>query len=136
MGGPGTLVSREYTDNEREAIASMASTLGIPAADAFSRLGDRTFDVYLNGVAFCRNVPAAAWAFRIGGYQVIKKWFSYRERDILGRALTREEARYIGEMARRLTAVLLLGPSLDANYQTVKASAFAWPSPSPSGAST
>ena len=46
----------------------------------------RTFDVYLNGEAFWRNVPAAVWNYRLGGYQVLKKWLSYREHAILGRA--------------------------------------------------
>ena len=49
-----------------------------------------------------------------------KKWLSYREHELLGRALTVEEARYVTEVARRITAILLLGPALDANYEAVK----------------
>ena len=47
--------------------------------DALPVLGHRTFDVYLNGNAFWRNVPAAVWNYRLGRYQVLKKWLSYRE---------------------------------------------------------
>ena len=35
-----------------------------------------TFDIFLNGEAFWRNVPAAIWGYRLGGYQVLKKWLS------------------------------------------------------------
>ena len=37
---------------------------------------------------------AAIWAYKLGGYQVLKKWLSYREYAVLGRVLTPEEVRY------------------------------------------
>jgi hypothetical protein len=43
-----------------------------------------------------------------------------------GAALTKEEIRYVQEMARRIAAILLLEPALDANYHTVKAHTFPW----------
>lgn len=58
---------------------------------------------------------------------MIKKWLSYRELELLGRSLTMDEARYVTEMARRIAALLLLGPALDANYEAVKAATYAWP---------
>ena len=61
------------------------------------------------------------------GYQVMKKWLSYREKKLLGRGLTQDEARYVSEVARRIAALLLLGPRLDANYEAVKAATYAWP---------
>jgi len=33
----------------------------------------------INEVANWRNIPAKVWSYYIGGYQVIKKWLSYRE---------------------------------------------------------
>ena len=63
----------------------------------------------------------------IGGYQVIKKWLSYREHKLLGRTLTVEEVREVMNIARRITAILLLEPALDANYQATKNSTYAWP---------
>ena len=37
--------------------------------------------------AFWRNIPATVWTYNLGGYQVLKKWLSYREHDVsLGRA--------------------------------------------------
>lgn len=56
------------------------------------------------------------WECRIGGYQVLKKWLSYRDRSIIERALTGEEVGHLQQTARRLAAVLLLGPELDAAY--------------------
>ena len=52
-------------------------------------------DVYLNESACWRDIPAPVWDFTIGGYQVIKKWLSYREFALLGRALTPDEAREV-----------------------------------------
>ena len=33
----------------------------------------------LNERALWRCVPAAVWNYKLGGYQVLKKWLSYRE---------------------------------------------------------
>jgi hypothetical protein len=62
--------------------------LGMTTETALVLLGATTFDIYLNDVAYWRNVPANVWRYTIGGYQVIKKWLSYRERALLGRDLT------------------------------------------------
>lgn len=59
--------------------------------------------------------------FTIGGYQVIKKWLSYREQRVLGRALTLTQIMEVTAMARRLAALVLLQAQLDENYQTVAA---------------
>jgi hypothetical protein len=81
-------------------------------------------NVYLNEFVCWRNVPIEAWEFTIGGFQVIKKWLSYRDhgtedKPLLGRPITKEEARYVQEMARRLSAIILLQEQLDLNYQAV-----------------
>jgi len=90
------------------------------------QLGACTCDVYLNDVACWSNIPIRVWQYTIGGYQVIKKWLSYREKRLLGRALSKEEVRYVQGMARRIAAILLLEPALDANYQNVRAHTFPW----------
>jgi hypothetical protein len=90
-------------------------------------LGERTCDVYLNGVAYWRNIPANVWEYRIGGYQVIKKWLSYREEKLLGRAIKPDEAREVTNMARRIAAIILLQPMLDENYRNVTRSTYTWP---------
>jgi hypothetical protein len=40
--------------------------------------------------------------------------------------LTEEEVSYITQVARRIGALILLGPELDANYERMKGEAFAW----------
>jgi len=115
MPGRGRLAERAYTPEERQAVGETAALLG-----------EGAYDVYLNGVAYWRNVPERVWQYVIGGYQVIKKWLSYRERPILGRGLSADEAREVRDMARRIAALLLLEPALDANYRAVKAGAYGW----------
>ena len=53
------------------------------------------------------NVPAAVWTYRLGGYQVLKKWLSYRERAILDRPLLPDEVQHFTDTARRIAAILL-----------------------------
>ena len=77
-------------------------------------------DVYLNDLCAWTNVPEMVWEVYIGGYQVMKKWLSYREYSFLKRPLTLAEAEEVQAMARRLTALCLVQPELDANYVKVK----------------
>lgn len=88
-----------------------------------------SLDIWLNDRAYWRNVPRPVWEYTIGGYQVVKKWLSYREKVLLGRALTPEEARYVTEMIRRLAALIALQPALDANYETVRSDTAAFGEP-------
>ena len=97
MPGQGRVVERDYTADERAALG-----------DAAGVIGQTTFDIYLNGNAYWRNVPAAVWRYKLGGYQVLKKWLSYRERGVLGRALLPEEVLYFAEVARRIGAILMV----------------------------
>jgi hypothetical protein len=83
-------------------------------------------DVYLNESTCWKSIPAKVWDYTIGGYQVIKKWLSYREFELLGRALTPDEAREVTHMARRIAALILLQSELDKNYQAVKSATVAW----------
>jgi hypothetical protein len=129
MPGKGKFIERDYTTKEREAIVAGASALGVPEDQIVELLGKTTLDVYLNNFASWRNIPIRVWEYTIGGYQVIKKWLSYREREILGRTLKMDEARAVTDIARRVTAVLLMEPELDVNYETVKKEIYPWPAP-------
>ena len=95
MPGQGRVVERPYTSEERKAVG-----------DAVTTLGDTTFDVYLNDRAYWRNVPANVWSYKLGGYQVLKKWLSYRERKVLGRSLLPDEVQHFAEVGRRVAAIL------------------------------
>lgn len=132
MPGQGRAIKRAYAEHERAAIYAGGEALALSCDQVFTLLGEETYDIYLNDVAYWRNVPAEVWSYTIGGYQVIKKWLSYREQKVLGRDLKLEEVELVSGIIRRITAILLLQPSLDASYQSVKASTFSWPGTSAS----
>ena len=95
MPGQGRAVERDYIVAEQEALG-----------DADGVLGDATVDVHLNDNARWSNVPAALWNYKLGGYQVLKKWLSYRESKVLGRSLLPEEVQHFTDTARRIAAIL------------------------------
>jgi hypothetical protein len=128
MPGKGKLIERDYTGGEMAGLMESALALHLDSDQLFQHLGAKTCDVYLNDVAYWRNIPARVWDYTIGGYQVIKKWLSYREHKLLGRPLTIDEAREVMNIARRIAAILLLEPALDANYQAIKSATYSWPS--------
>ena len=96
MPGRGHIVERAYAPEERAALG-----------EHVAGLGETTFDVHLNGEAFWRNVPSAIWDYRLGGYQVLKKWLSYREQRVLGRSLRPDEVQHFTDTVRRIGAALL-----------------------------
>lgn len=95
MPGQGQAVERGYKPSEAAALG-----------DAASMLGRTTLDIYLNQLAFLRIVPAAGWTDKLGGYQILKKWLSYRPRSILNRALTLQELLDLVNIARRVAAII------------------------------
>jgi hypothetical protein len=127
MPAKGRLIERAYTEAELAGFREGMAALGLTFDQLMTCLGGTCVDVYLNERAYWRCVPRRVWSYTIGGYQVMKKWLSYRERPLLGRDLTADDARYVTEMARRMTALLLLEPALDENYARVKAGTYAWP---------
>ena len=126
MPGKGKNITRLWTEEERAAIGQGSEALGLSAQEALAQLGDGAVDVYLNDVAYWRGVPSGVWSYTIGGYQVMKKWLSYREKALLGRDLKVEEVREVTRMGRRIAAILLLQPELDANYLAVKGETYDW----------
>ena len=126
MPGKGKAITRPYGSEELAAIGQGAEAQGLSLEQALAQLGETTVDVHLNDVAYWRCVPSRVWSYTIGGYQVMKKWLSYREQALLGRDLKVEEVREAMRMARRIAAILLLQPQLDANYEAVKASTWSW----------
>jgi hypothetical protein len=106
--------------------AFSADELAVLGPEAVALLGPDTLDIHLNDAAYWRNVPRRVWEYSLGGYQVLKKWLSYREQALLGRPLTVDEVSYVTQVIRRIAALLLLGPALDANYEAVKADTYPW----------
>ena len=90
MPAKGKLVERAYDEDEAEAIDAEAAVRGCRPrmsggcwAGGPRRVPQRRRPT---GATFPLNV----WEYYIGGYQVIKKWLSYREHEILGRPLSRK----------------------------------------------
>ena len=100
MPGQGRVVERPFTSEERSAMSGHHDTI--------DPVGDTTLDIYLNDRAFWRNVPLPVWTYKLGGYQVLKKWLSYRERGVLGRALRPEECWHFAAVGRRIGGILTL----------------------------
>jgi len=109
MPGRGQFTLRAYTPDEG-ATAAHEETLGA-----------QTRDIGMNGASYWKNVPEKVWETHIGGYQVLKKWLSYRDGSILDRPLTAAEVGHVQGVARRLAAILLLGPELDASFRACAA---------------
>jgi hypothetical protein len=127
MPGSGIAKKRDFTDAEKLAISDGASELGMSLDEVLTIWGGNAVDVYLNNESHWATVPLAVWEYTIGGYLVQKKWISYRESEVLGRDITKDEAREFTHMVRRIAALLLMEPALDANYLAVKAAAYDWP---------
>ncbi|GCL60320.1 type ISP restriction/modification enzyme [Microcystis aeruginosa] len=116
MPGKGKAIARQYTTAEMSVISPEMRKL----------LGTTTYDIYLNDRAYWQNIPVRVWEYTIGGYQVIKKWLSYREEKLLGRGLTIPEVQEVSEMTRRITAIILLESDLDDNYQNIKTAVYSF----------
>ena len=126
MPGQGkTTQLAAYDERVVAALEIEAVQLGLPLVTLTERLGPPV-NLWLNDKAYWASVPSTVWNFSIGGYPVIKKWLSYREEGVLGRPMTKDEARNVTNLIRRLTALVLLGPALDANYQACRDDAADW----------
>ncbi len=125
MPGRGLAPQRPWSDAEREKLAALAAAQSLAPETAVALLGETCVDVHLNGDAFWAAVPVNVWNYTLGGYQVLKKWLSYREftpepaSPLLHRALRPEEAAYFAQVVRRIAAILLLGPALDLSYRAL-----------------
>ena len=98
MPGQGRIAERTCTANERSALGEAVH----------GPWRTTTFDVYLNDRAYWSNVPSAVWNYKLGGYQVLKKWLSYRERRILSRSMKPDEVQHFTDTARRISAILMV----------------------------
>ncbi|MCK6624846.1 MAG: N-6 DNA methylase [Anaerolineae bacterium] len=129
--GVGKTVNRPRTPEEQAGLEAEAAALGLAVAELAELLGgSHTLDIIWNTEQAHRprwqNIPLASWQYVIGGYPVLKKWLSYRHRQDLGRPLSQAELRLFRDLARRVTALILLGPQLDAHYEQCKALAQGW----------
>lgn len=127
MPGSGRAEARPYSELERQSLEVLFEEYSLTTEQGYSLVGNQALDVYLNDTTRWAGVPTQVWATTIGGYQVLKKWLSYREQPILGRPLSIEEARYVSQVVRRLLRLLIITPALDANYTACASNSYSWP---------
>jgi hypothetical protein len=123
--GKGLVKIRKYTLAEREAIQKGSSDIEIDESRVFELLGT-PLDIYLNETTCWRCVPSAVWEYYIGGYAVVKKWLSYREENLFGRALKKEEAREVTSMVRRIATIVLMSDALNSSCVACRDNCIAW----------
>jgi hypothetical protein len=80
--------------------------------------GEGYLDIHLNATTRWKDVPEPVWTYTLGGYQVLKKWLSYRESALLGRPLTSDEAQQFTHHVRRIASILALQGKLDEHYRS------------------
>ena len=81
--------------------------------------------VFINPDQHFSGVPEAAWTFRVGGSQVLKKWLDDRRRA--GHALTREDRAHYRKTVEALAATPALLDAADA----AASAAFGWDGDAP-----
>lgn len=126
MPGDGKITTRPWTDPERASLTALAARHGLDLPEMHALIGEQAVDVHVNANAKWEGVPVKAWEYTMGGYQVLKKWLSYREVTVLGRALTGQEAMHFAKTARRITEILCMGPALDAAHALARECAVPW----------
>ncbi len=104
MPGQGRAVERAYTSPEHPHRRG-----------ALDVLGQTTYDIHLNDQAYWSNVPERVWTYNLGGYQILKKWLSYRDLKVLGRPLKPDELQHFIDCARRIAAILAIGMQYESN---------------------
>lgn len=116
MPGRGLTQSRPWTEAEHSRLLTLDHPLNLTLDELLDILGETCLDVHLNGASFWSSIPVKVWQYTLGGHQVLKKWLSYREYELLERPVHPEEAEYYSNVVRRIVAILLLGPALDESY--------------------
>lgn len=126
MPGGGRITERAWTDAERAALAQLAVRHELDLDTLLGLIGAQAVDVHINAEAKWEGVPANVWSYTQGGYQVLKKWLSYREATVLGRALSADEVMHFARTARRITEILCMGPELDKVHDAARQCAVPW----------
>ena len=102
LGPGGVVMPRQGQMSERNYTVAEKTILD----SALRFWGDTTLDVYLNESAYWCNIPSAVWKYNLGGYQVLKKWLSYRDHGVIGRPLSLDEVQQFTDIARRIAILI------------------------------
>ncbi len=126
MPGAGSTTVRAWSPTEQDGLLQLAARHNLKLGELFDLIGADAVDVIINNDAKWEGVPAKVWNYSLGGYQVLKKWLSYRESNVLGRALTGAETFHFSKTARRITEVLCMGPRLNTSHSKARDCALPW----------
>ena len=126
QAGKGKIAIRKWDIEERKIFRKVFSSEGIIEERGFELLGKAT-DIYLNEKNYWKGIPENALEYKIGRHPVIKKWLSYREKEIIGRDLNLSEVEHFTEMVQHITALILMRDRLDRNYEECCDNAYEWP---------
>lgn len=120
------LAELKTTNSDFRITARWGRSAGGAVMPGRGKLNKRSdaVDVYLNEESFWANIPIGVWEYNMGGYQVLKKWLSYREFSILERPLHLSEVFEFTNKVRRIAAMLRLEIHLDENYRAVKSATY------------
>jgi len=113
--GGGKIETRAPDNREADALEKLGCARDTPVCDIWA-----SEDLSWSGV------PKPVSETIIGGYPVIKKWLSYRDHRVLGRALHLSEAREVENMVRRLTSLWALENKLDSSYESCASESWSW----------
>lgn len=127
MPGAGVLTEREWSEAELKALGQIGARHQLDLPLLLDLVGTRAVDIQVNPKSGWRGVPVRVWTYTAGGYQALKKWLSYREEEVLGRALRGEEMLHFAQTARRITEILAMGPALDDAHRAARDDALPWP---------
>jgi len=111
---------RPFTPDEVLAVRSAADDANLDSDEALALLGHATCDVFINDRALLRNVPLGTWRYAYRGAPLLRSWLRDRHAAALARPLLREEITHLSLAARRITALLLLGPALQRNAEAMR----------------
>lgn len=109
-------MSHPVADYLHELYRISGVGLGTPGSFTSGTRGEGCLAIHLNATTRWKDVPEPVWNYTLGGYQVLKKWLSYRESALLGRPLTSDEAQHLTHHIRRIASILALHEKLDAHY--------------------
>ena len=64
----GKAIQRPYTPAELAILENSVSHLNMSLETILEQLGNTTYDIYLNDIAYWKNVPSNVYHYTIGGY--------------------------------------------------------------------
>ena len=88
----------------------------IEGDNKITKIQYKNYRVYINGSQYFEGITPKIWEYQIGGYQVIRKWLSYRK----GRVLNSEDIKHICKTATALSKTIEIQKEIDLIYPEIE----------------